>query len=337
MTRDGLIQDENPPPKFGGNDFNQEYKACEWVFRCKGESPDYHHNMEGGNYIRWVRKQLIPSVKSGIRGKKAFTLLDNASYHHADDEETRNPLRANVSKKKVVQWVMDEFPGFKSLTCSYERKGKTIEKTFERSDFKKRFPKGPPAGILKEKFADYLRATHPDVLYGVVERTLREANIIPIWTPPYMAQFAAIEHLWRDSKNAVARDCYEGRTLERTYESIFRAWRGGPAFRDGHKKYPGIKSKQTNGYVRQAIKEINAYVENDSVRLNGKVDGKLTIEPVSVYDEISDDITYFDGYVPPSDVDTNDVNNKDEESEKESDFDIWMYMKYLSFPFYCVK
>ena len=101
-----------------------------------------------------------------------------------------------------------------------------------------------------------------------------------IWIPPYCPQTQPIELLWAYVKNLVAKDWFEGRSLQDLLEQLFRAFYGGVRFPEEHwgenaKIYRGVNGELTNKLIEHCIKQCNLMIGRDEL-LGGTLDA-LTI------------------------------------------------------------
>ena len=62
--------------------------TCEMVFRGKVAGGDYHENMDGVMFMKWINTRLVPTMRKLHPGKKVFLVMDNAPYHHGRSEDT---------------------------------------------------------------------------------------------------------------------------------------------------------------------------------------------------------------------------------------------------------
>ena len=87
-------------------------ESCEMVFRGKVCGGDYHKNMDGDMFMKWVNERLVPTVQRKYADKKVFVVMDNAPYHHGHPE---NSFFASGKSKEVIQAKLREL-GCRSLT-----------------------------------------------------------------------------------------------------------------------------------------------------------------------------------------------------------------------------
>ena len=68
-------------------------------FPAKNTTGDYHGEMNGELFIRWLTSQLLPSLE-----QPAVLVMDNAPYHSQLTEETRCPTTA-TRKSDLIEWL----------------------------------------------------------------------------------------------------------------------------------------------------------------------------------------------------------------------------------------
>lgn len=68
-------------------------------FPAKNKTGDYHGEMNGNLFLRWLTSQLLPAL-----GEPSVLVLDNAPYHSQLTEESRCPTTA-TNKAELVKWL----------------------------------------------------------------------------------------------------------------------------------------------------------------------------------------------------------------------------------------
>ena len=68
-------------------------------FAAKNTTGDYHGEMNGELFIRWLTSQLLPALE-----QPAVLVMDNAPYHSQLTEESRCPTTA-TRKSDVIEWL----------------------------------------------------------------------------------------------------------------------------------------------------------------------------------------------------------------------------------------
>ena len=64
-----------------------EAHTCEMVFRGKVAGGDYHENMDGTMFMKWINTRLVPTIRKLHPDKKVYLVMDNAPYHHGRSED----------------------------------------------------------------------------------------------------------------------------------------------------------------------------------------------------------------------------------------------------------
>ena len=81
FTNDGWLSDDEAVHD-SCFDVDVVIPSCELIYEAKKDDGDYHDNMNGSIYIRWMSNRLVPAFNKRYPGKKMVLVLDNASYHH---------------------------------------------------------------------------------------------------------------------------------------------------------------------------------------------------------------------------------------------------------------
>ena len=90
MTKDGLLFKRNRKGERPEPDEWQGGKVLttEMIFQSKKAKGDYHENMDGTMFLKWINNRLIPTFKAIYGDKKLVLVLDNAPYHHVHPEDS---------------------------------------------------------------------------------------------------------------------------------------------------------------------------------------------------------------------------------------------------------
>ena len=109
MTKDGWVlvndDDGNPPVLDEWHAGNAD--TCEMVFRGKVGKGDYHANMDGDMFMKWVNERLVPTVTKAYPDKQVFLVMDNAPYHHGHPEDSF--FVADHSKEEIAEKGVQTF------------------------------------------------------------------------------------------------------------------------------------------------------------------------------------------------------------------------------------
>ena len=72
-------------------------KGTELVWKAKSSTGDYHDEMNGDNFFKWVKEKLIPHLPP-----KSVLIIDNAPYHNLQVDKC--PTQAS-RKADVQAWL----------------------------------------------------------------------------------------------------------------------------------------------------------------------------------------------------------------------------------------
>ena len=89
MCKDGwlLQRDEDGKPPVVDEWHSGDVPTCEMVFRGKVGKGDYHANMDGDMFMKWINERLVPTVQAKYPGKQVYLVMDNAPYHHGHSDD----------------------------------------------------------------------------------------------------------------------------------------------------------------------------------------------------------------------------------------------------------
>ena len=62
--------------------------TTEMIFQSKKARGDYHENMNGTMFLKWLKNRLFPTFKALYGKRKLVLVLDNAPYHHVHPEDS---------------------------------------------------------------------------------------------------------------------------------------------------------------------------------------------------------------------------------------------------------
>ena len=107
MCKDGWVlqRDADGKPPAVDEWHSGNVQTCEMVYRGKIGRGDYHDNMDGDMFMKWVNERLVPTVQAKYPGKEVYLVMDNAPYHHghADDcffaaGKSKEDIRAKLAE-----------------------------------------------------------------------------------------------------------------------------------------------------------------------------------------------------------------------------------------------
>lgn len=315
MTEWGLIGDGEAVRLRDTHKLEEEKDTAEWIFKGPEKKGDYHRNMNADNYFAWIEKRLIPGFESQFPDKKLIFILDNASYHHARDENYVNP--AAMSRKEMIDFMCD-------VACiggiRVTRGNSTV--TFDLSEARKtsRGGKNSPTKLeMRWALEDFLK-TKPELQCSRLKKLFDERDWKLIFTPPYTPALQPIEMAWSIVKGYVAKMFIVDRTVEQTRTQIMNGFYGDDA---GHE---GLTAKVCKNLIMHSQKVCQEYIDSDPL-LSGTLSklkqvGKLSeeeliqIEDESVdFPELSDESNEAFGSVNAADYDTDDEEEQMSEDE----------------------
>ena len=157
FTKDGWLSDDDA---VHDSCVDVVIPSCELIYEAKKDDGDYHDNMNGSIYIRWMSNRLVPAFNKRYRGKKMVLVLDNASYHHhrgAGWIHVHRMSKAQLAAKLVELSVS-------SVEVLRQRKGTSAVETlrFDAATFSQRGGAyAPTLAELKAELTGWLDA-HPE-------------------------------------------------------------------------------------------------------------------------------------------------------------------------------
>ena len=217
MTDDGLL---STPDAISTNWLAEEALTAEIVFEDVLEDDqdegDYHNTMNSAKYIAFVRNRLIPTIAKIYPGKKAYIVLDNASYHKPRDESWVSNTRSQ-SKHDLVHKLLDL--GVTELTTV-----NAPHHVIPAHKFEALASAGGPSKDDLLAAVDKWLAEHPDHNRTVVEKLLHDAGHSVIYTPPFCPEVQPIELLWAQVKQQVASKATHNRSIVAAREQVEEAF-----------------------------------------------------------------------------------------------------------------
>jgi transposase len=226
--------------------------TAEWIWEAKGKVEDYHDNMDGEGFERWLEYRLMPAFAALYPGKKMILVMDNASYHHQINvnfypkgktpHTSSKGLNARVLRMagckaiKVTRGSVDynyEVPDAEPPDWTAFLDGRAAPGTkpptggADGTVYARGGSGGPAARELAIAAAQWFRAHRPEVLESKVETMFREFGWKIIWTPPYAPKYPPIELVWGVGKQRAGTMHTKGRTLLETRTHLRWGWYGG--------------------------------------------------------------------------------------------------------------
>ena len=140
-------------------------KGTELVWKAKSSTGDYHDEMNGDNFFKWVKEKLIPHLPP-----KSFLIIDNAPYHNLQVET----CLTQASRKADIQaWLT-----------------------------RQKIPFG--ATLLKAELLQTCKQHKPTPSF-LLENILKEYGHDCLRLPAYHADLNSIELIWATMKGYIAR------------------------------------------------------------------------------------------------------------------------------------
>ena len=142
---------------------------CQLVFQSKSkDNRDYHTEMNGKVFLKWVTKQLIPNLP-----QNSDLVMDNAPYHNLRTVESTSPTSA-WRKADIKDWL-------DTRNIAY------------------------PPNALKPQLYDIVKLNKPPIEHEA-DRLIRAAGHETLRLPAYHCSLNPIELIWGNLKNRIAMD-----------------------------------------------------------------------------------------------------------------------------------
>ena len=217
---------------------------------------DYHSTMDADMYERWVSKQLIPSLMVLFPGKRIVLVIDGAGYHRAVPKELA--VRKHKTKRDYIDYLerLGVIDPPHTLTLTVVRAGALH--SIPIANVNANAPVGPYVAELALMVRAYKRALPPvnvsraselfDAWSAAEHRTSANDRHAVLYTPPGGMEEQPIEKLWAKTKNAVAAQYYQRRSITDTRKQLMTAFDACDAtFCD---KLVEHAQKEMNGMIR---------------------------------------------------------------------------------------
>lgn len=153
------------------------------LFKAKSKKGDYHDEMDGNNFTKYLKEKLIPNLP-----ENSILVMDNASYHSMQLDKA--PTTA-TRKADIKIWMQEH--------------GVSFEEDWTKAE------------LLMQ-----LKKHRPEKKY-LVDELLREHGHEVLRLPPYNCDLNPIEHVWNLIKQRVADknvEQHENKIEEFTKEAI---------------------------------------------------------------------------------------------------------------------
>ena len=235
------------------------------LFQAKKSKGDYHKNMNGDVFMKWVEEQFFPALAAN--NLEGILVMDNASYHLTPAAGSVNPK--SWTKKADATEFLDKYG------IPY-RAGKA--------------PRGDSLVQLQAIAADWLEAHAEErgIMTGVtrLQYACKRWGHHVIFTPPYHPELQPIEELWRDVKMYVARNFAGTRSMAELREHVFTGFR-----KYGTREHTQSKVARVREWERKYTEEGVFADPIDLTELDADIDDDVIIDlrDPDVDDEDSDD------------------------------------------------
>ena len=231
ITKDGPVakRDESgyPIKEDAINGTTEELPTAEWIFKAGTALGDYHKNMDGEMFMKWIRERLLPAVEKLYPDKKVYFVLDNAPYHH---HVSGGYDISKANKTQLAQWMVKE--GCEEFYDPEAAKTFKVDKAWGHHQTRwrtqvPRAPHGPSTDNMKRGFHNWLKANKPKLVTEDLVTFARDHDWHLIFTPPYCPKLQPIELYWACGKNFVARCYTDRRKFADIPEQLRTGWYGG--------------------------------------------------------------------------------------------------------------
>ena len=226
--------------------------TAEWIWEANAKVEDYHKNMDGDGFEKWLENRLVPAFEKLFPDKKMILVMDNAAYHHQINPgfypKGKTPLTSTKGlNARVLRMVgcteiivkregeverafsvpVAEPAEWASFLDGRAAQGSKAPATGEAGTVYGRFPLGPSSKELAIAATRWYRANAPQVLNSKVEEAFRARGWKIIWTPPYCPKYQPIELVWGVGKQRAGCLYFRKRDLATTKQHLRVGWYGG--------------------------------------------------------------------------------------------------------------
>ncbi|XP_045174542.2 uncharacterized protein LOC123535853 [Mercenaria mercenaria] len=140
--------------------------GAELVFKANCATGDYHHEMNGPNFEKWLKEKLLPSLRV-----KCVIIMDNASYHSVQSEKTPS---SSTRKADIQEWLRNrDIPFGEKLT--------------------------------RPELLNIVKIYKPKEKVYRIDSLIKERGHEVLRLPPYHCEFNPIELIWANLKKKVGQ------------------------------------------------------------------------------------------------------------------------------------
>jgi len=237
------------------------------------DKEDYHGNINGPMWIKWLQNRLIPAFKAKYPWQKMILVMDGASYHHPHDVDW---VSASAMNRPAL---IDAFKKYDIKTFAVDRDGET--NTFSIADAAGRSgATAPKKEELKAYLNKYLK-DNPHLTKTLTQKAMDSIGGRILYTPPYEPRCQPIEELWGVVKGCVAGQYSLGRTVEETRQQMLSAFykhKYGGGVNNAQKldkDDAGVTPKMVNGMIDRCKSWMNKWIVDNPAWLVGNLDSLI--------------------------------------------------------------
>lgn len=268
--------------------------SCELIYKVDVDAEDYHDNMNGNLYMKWLRNRLLPTFAARFPDKQMILVLDNARYHHVRDDDYIVPSKMN--KPDIVATF--ERLGIECITV--ERRDESTQSNahikFDRSSFTRHGGANAPTLIEMKAFLTQYLIEHPQNQKTAVQKLFYQHDHSLIYTPPYTPQVQPIELVWAYVKSYVASQYKRNRTVTELIADTRRGFYG-----DG-RDHAGLDEEACAKRIQHCHCWCDEWIERDG-HLQGAIHDLVTDFPEPEIDTTRDQSEELDNFDDQSDSD----------------------------------
>lgn len=225
--------------------------GADLLFKAKTKTGDYHDQMDGNNFLKYIEEKLIPNIP-----QKSIVVMDNAPYHSM---QTNKAPSSATRKADIKEWLREH----------------GIE--FDDS-------------LTKPELLEIVKKNKPEKTYIIDELFAKHGHEV-LRIPPYNCDLNPIEYVWNLIKQRVAEknvDQLESRIEGMTRDAIASITENDWAKEVNHVKRLEQKYWDRDVGCEKEIEDliINLGVESDT---DDEDDGESSEGDISGIDEIDEE------------------------------------------------